>query len=84
MDMTPSLSTAAASSSVSMSISVILEWLLSFVHISMTPDVQTALATVLTAGIHYYLTKPNCFKSNTSTLGSTATPPAPAPAEHIG
>ena len=75
MDMTPSLSTAAASSSVSMSISVILEWLLSFVHISMTPDVQTALATVLTAAIHYYLTKPNCFKSAPAAPGATVAPP---------
>jgi len=74
MNSTPSLSTAAAASSVSMSIAVILEWLLSFVHISMTPDVQTAFATVLTAAIHYYLTTPNCFQSSPKTAETTVTP----------
>ena len=78
MNSTPSLSTAAAASSVSMSIAVILEWLLSFAHISMTPDVQTAFATVLTAAIHYYLTMPNCFKSAPKTEDSSIAPPPAA------
>jgi len=77
MNSTPSLSSAAAASSVSMSIAVILEWLLSFVHISMTPDVQTAFATVLTAVIHYYLTMPNCLKFPLKK--SDAIPSEPAP-----
>jgi len=82
MNSTPSLSTAAASSSVAMSIAVILEWLLSFANISMTPDVQTALATVLTAAVHYYLTKPRCPKCPSETPISTAAPPEEA--EHLG
>lgn len=77
MSETPSLSTAAASSSVSMSISVIVEWLLSFVHISMTPDVQTAFATVLTAVIHYYLTKPKAPEAAPPIPDSTVSTPAP-------
>lgn len=75
MNNSPSLSTAAASSSISMSISVILQWLLSFVHVSMTPDVQTAFATILTAIIHYYLTMPNCFQLSAKTDDSPAAPP---------
>lgn len=43
----------------------------------MTPDVQTAFATVLTAVIHYYLTMPNCLKSPLKK--SDATPSEPAP-----
>lgn len=74
MNSTPSLSTAAASSSVAMSISVILDWLMSFIHLSMTPDVETAFATVLTAIIHYYLTMPNCFKPDAKTSEPTVTP----------
>ena len=80
MNSTPSLSTAAAASSVSMSIAVILEWLLSFAHISMTPDVQTAFATVLTAVIHYYLTMPNCLIPPSKTASSNSEPPTPAAA----
>jgi len=62
MNTSPSLSTAAASSSVSLALVVILEWLLGYVHIVMPADVQTAVATVLTSAIHYAMINPDVLK----------------------
>jgi len=63
MNSTPSLSTAAASSSVSLALVVIIQWLLEYAHIDMPADVQTAVATVLTSAIHYAMIKPNSLKT---------------------
>lgn len=62
MNTTPSLSTAAASGSVSLAVVVVLQWLLSLIRIDLPADVQTALSTILTAVIHWLMTNPNCLK----------------------
>lgn len=49
------LSTAAASSSVSLSFIVLIQWLLSSYNIQMPADVAAASATLLTAAVHYLL-----------------------------
>jgi hypothetical protein len=50
-----SLSTAAASSSVSLAFVVILQWVLSIRGVNMTPDVSTALSVLITAIVHYLI-----------------------------
>lgn len=64
MNTTPSLSTAAASGSVSLAFVVVLQWLLSLIHIDLPGDVQTALSTILTAVIHWAMTQPNYFQKS--------------------
>jgi hypothetical protein len=53
--MNTSLSTAAASGTVSLAAIVLLNWALSFVHVVMPADVATAAATLVTAGVHYLI-----------------------------
>ena len=53
--MTTSLSTAAASGTVSLAAIVLLNWMLSFYHIAMPADVATAAATLVTAAVHYLI-----------------------------
>jgi hypothetical protein len=53
--MNTSLSTAAASGTVSLAAIVLLNWALSFVHVAMPADVATAAATLVTAGVHYLI-----------------------------
>ena len=53
--MNTSLSTAAASGTVSLAAIVLLNWVLSFCHITMPADVATAAATLVTAGVHYLI-----------------------------
>jgi len=57
MNLTPSLSTAAAATSVSLAIVVVLQWLLALAHIDLPADVQTALGTILTNLIHWIMIK---------------------------
>jgi hypothetical protein len=50
--MKPTLSTAAASGSVSLGAVVILQWLLGSHGIQIPADVATAMGTLLSAGVH--------------------------------
>lgn len=50
---TTTVSAATASGTVALAAIVVVQWLLSLAHISLPADVATALATVLTAGVHY-------------------------------
>jgi hypothetical protein len=69
MNMTPTLSTAAASTSVGLASVVVFVWFLSFFHVSVPADVATALGTIATNGVHWFMTKPNCFKLPVKTEG---------------
>jgi hypothetical protein len=53
--MQSSLSTAAASGTVSMAAVVFSVWLLSLVHITVPADAAAALSTLVTAGVHYLI-----------------------------
>lgn len=51
--MKPTLSTAAASGTVALSLVVLLQWLLALRGIQMPADVATATGTLLSAGVHW-------------------------------
>jgi hypothetical protein len=61
MNTVPSLSTAAAATSISLAIIVILRWALHLIHVDLPPDVGTAIGTILTNVFHWFVIKPNCF-----------------------
>jgi hypothetical protein len=61
MSFTPSLSTAAASTSVAMAIAILIRWFFSFFHITITPDVETAFATIAANVIHWLMANPYVF-----------------------
>jgi peptidoglycan biosynthesis protein MviN/MurJ (putative lipid II flippase) len=73
---TPTVYTAAASSSVSLSIVVILEWLLSYAHVTIPPDVEAALGFLIGNGVHWFLTKGKPVK--TIPIVTPITEPTPA------
>jgi hypothetical protein len=52
-----SLSTAAASGTVSLAIVVVLQWLLALQGLQIPADVATALGTLITAIVHWIVTK---------------------------
>jgi len=54
---TPTMYTAAAASSVALSVVVILEWLLSLIHVSLPPDVESAMGFLIGHGVHWFITK---------------------------
>lgn len=57
--MKPTLSTAAASGTVSLAFVVLVQWVLSLRGISMPADVASALSTLLAAGVHWFVARPS-------------------------
>ncbi len=55
--MTPTLSTAAASGTVSLAFVVLVQWALSLWGVSMPADVASALNTLLAAGVHWFVAR---------------------------
>lgn len=55
--MKPTLSTAAASGSVSLAVVVFLQWLLALRGVQMPADVATALGTLMSAGFHWIIAR---------------------------
>ena len=76
---TPTVYTAAASSSVSLSIVVILEWLLSYAHVTIPPDAVAALGFLIGNVVHWIITKDKPDKPNkiTPIVPPIAVEPAP-------
>ncbi len=62
--MKPTLSTAAASGTVSLAFVVVLQWLLMNWNISMPADVASALSTLLAAGVHWFVARQKTPSSN--------------------
>jgi hypothetical protein len=71
------ISTATAAGTVSLSVVVLLQWLLAHFGISMPADVATAAGTLLTTGVHYLLAV-HILPSPGATV-KPITPPAPVP-----
>ncbi len=55
--MNPTLSTAAASGTVSLAIVVVMQWLLTNWKISIPADVASALNTLIAAGVHWLVAR---------------------------
>lgn len=51
------LSTAAASGTVALAFIIVLQWLLSMDGIQIPADVATALSTLLTVPVHWFVTR---------------------------
>lgn len=64
---TTTVAAATASGTVSLSLVVLVQWLLSLYKINLPADVATALATVVATGIHWFVTQKgaNIFKTQT-------------------
>ncbi|MDD2775528.1 MAG: hypothetical protein PHU06_06205 [Gallionella sp.] len=54
---TTTVAAATASGTVSLALIVVLQWALSLAKISLPADVATALATVLAAGVHWFVAR---------------------------
>ena len=52
---TTTVSQGAAAGSVALSAVVLIQWMLSLARVSMPADVATAVAVLLTAGVHYLI-----------------------------
>ncbi len=52
---TTTVSQGAAAGGVALSAVVLIQWLLSLAHVSMPTDVGTAVAVLLSAGVHYVI-----------------------------
>lgn len=76
---TTTVSAATASGTVALAAIVVLQWLLSLAHISLPADVATALATVLTAGVHYLVANHVLPGVKPASATTPAAPPATPP-----
>ncbi|HQT89093.1 MAG TPA: hypothetical protein PK677_11150 [Acidiphilium sp.] len=54
---TTTVAAATASGTVSLSLVVLVQWLLALRHISLPADVATAMATIVAAGIHWLVAR---------------------------
>lgn len=54
---TTTVATATASGTVALSLVVLVQWVLSLYKISLPADVATALATIVAAGVHWFVVK---------------------------
>ena len=55
MNTTPTVYTAAASSSISLAFVGIVRWLLSYTHVTIPPDVEGDFIVIITSVVHWYL-----------------------------
>jgi hypothetical protein len=78
---TPTIYTAAASSSLSLAIVGIARWFLTYVHVNLPPDVEGDFIVIITSIVHWFLTKEPHIKTTpiTTPIAVEPAPETPTP-----